>query len=87
MPSRLLGGLKTTKVWSRFASTVWGSGRTLRMKYDQYSTLDDISFGTTCRENTKSSGVLLPPPLSKFTRFHTKATRKHFRYVVLFVIK
>ena len=75
--------IKHKKVWSRFASTHWGSGRTLRMKYDRYSTLDDMRLVAGCdmQQYQRRAECLCRRPSLKFTRFQCWTTRKHFRYM------
>lgn len=53
-------------MWSRFAITHWGSGRTLENENDRYSTLDVCSSVLEDLQlNTLSSGVPLPSSISK----------------------
>ena len=48
----------TTKVWSRFASTVLRFWRTWRNEYDRYSTLDGMESVVWTTTYSTSSGVL-----------------------------
>ena len=81
--TRSNSGYNTKKVWSRFASTHWGSGRTLRMKYDRYSTLDDMKLVAGCdlQQYQRRAECLCRRPSLKFTRFQCWTTRKHFRFM------
>lgn len=65
-------------MWSRFASTVWGSGKDLENGLDRCSTLDICNFSNKAEYNRCRAERFNHHPSQKFTRFHTRIRRNTF---------